>query len=196
MMVYYELLELSEHFNNQGFTTYEHKTRGRLTIASNSFAAELVQFGGIYVVNNVPFRLASGERGDNMELDHQRIVLPVTTDKMSCIHVLGVSENADLYEVVQFFKNGRLIHEGKLALSDLVSVQPAFHDMPAFTMPYMHTQTGKYTRIQPSMWHCALELSSDGEAPDCMVLSENLFMHIFAVTAEFRRDTDGLLALS
>lgn len=175
----YQPLTLNDYVNNRGITYQNEYEKGQLTIGGASLPAELVMSVKDSFVEGIPFQFIYQDQGDNIELEGQSIHLP--TFEAEALHVVGCSSNGNLYEELTLLREGTVVWESRLSLTDVIEREPAFNDRVAYAFDYIHTVAGINHHLTSSLWIDSLSFSQK-IVFDEIRFQDNPFMHIFAMT--------------
>lgn len=177
----YQPLTLNDYVNNRGITYQNEYENGQLTIGGASLPAELIMNVKNAAVEGIPFQFIYQGQGDNIELEGQSIHLP--TLEAEALHVVGCSSNGNLYEEITLLREGNVVCESRLSLTDVIEREPAFNDRVAYAFDYIHTVAGINHHLTSSLWLDSLTFSQK-VVFDEIRFQDNPFMHIFAMTIQ------------
>ncbi|MFP3419018.1 hypothetical protein R0K30_03690 [Bacillus sp. SIMBA_154] len=177
----YQTISLDDYVNNRGITHQNEYDKGQLTIGGASLPAELVMNLQHHLVEGIPFQFIYKDQGDNIELEGQSIHLPLL--EAEALHVIGCSSNGNLYENISFLREGKVVYESRLSLTDVIEQEPAFNDRAAYAFDYIHTVAGINHHLTSRLWLNSLSLSHK-VVFDEIRFQDNPFMHIFAMTIQ------------
>jgi hypothetical protein len=184
----YTMIDLKEFYCNNGISSEGNISKGNFTGGGSSFPSELLpNFNKdvVIVVNDVPFQLnkSTPDCADNMEFNNQYIKFKPNIYKT--INVLGCADNGSYIEPIFLVTNNTSI-EVKLGLTDWLAEKPLFDEQIAFRCEYVHTQRGKLSNFQPTIWCQKINLFNSNMECLGMKFIDNPSMHIFAITLEIK----------
>lgn len=177
----YQTLSLHDYVNNRGITYQNEYDKGQLTIGGASLPAELIMSVQDPIIEGIPFQFIYQDQGDNIELEGQSLRFPPL--EAEALHVVGCSSNGNLYEEISLLREGHVVCETRLSLTDVIEREPAFHDRAAYAFDYIHTVSGINHHLTSNLWLDSLTFSQK-VVFDEIRFQDNPFMHIFAMTIQ------------
>ncbi|PFL57223.1 hypothetical protein COJ27_29940 [Bacillus cereus] len=174
-------VNLEEHNNNKGITSYEDKSNGELDSLTGlsipkDFFRENMNF--IYESQDIPFVFNINNNFDNFEVENQ--LIKIRPNLYSDIFFVGTCYGGSYYHNVDLM-NDNNIYSKKLHLSDLNSEISDNGDICFKTFDYMHSHQGINRFIKPKIWFYHMSFNSNLKL-NHLKFGYNPFIHIFSIT--------------
>jgi len=176
----YNCICLNEFLNNKGITKIEDAKQGDLSIGMSSLPRDVIMSSNPLLYNGIPFVFRIDNGFDNIAAENQKIPIDATARK---IFILGTSCQGDYCEEFGILKSDGVIEKYFLGLTDFWSAQAYFDDDLALRTDYCHSQTGIAHDMKMSLWVNSINLKKN-EKIKYLILPDNIFFHIFAITLE------------
>ncbi|OTQ85763.1 hypothetical protein BG30_09605 [Bacillus subtilis subsp. subtilis] len=179
----YKCLDISKSFNNIGSTTISTYKNGDFSLGSSSFPREKIKFNEPIYFYSIPFKFFLNEMKDNIQMTGQKIPMnPIRNAK--AIYFLGAANNGHMSGNVTLSYKEVITKKFTLYFTDFTSNVAVFNDLPALKFDYLHTRSGIYEAIKPTIWfNCVI--FNDEINFDEIEFEDNPFIHIFAITIKY-----------
>ncbi|WP_139487913.1 hypothetical protein [Brevibacillus dissolubilis] len=168
--------------NNKGIVDAAAREEGGFSLGFTSYPSELLPpEGSIFTWNDVSFRfpVRSADGFDNFVLEEQR--MSVVPRNYTSIAILGASTNGNFYEELSLLYQREETYRFKLKLSNFIEQESWFGEAVALECAYGRCRTSDIDYYKPKIY-CVTETLPDHLLFDEIVMGDNPFMHIFAIT--------------
>jgi hypothetical protein len=176
------LVDLSEHFDNDGISSSERPDDGAFNIWSNTFPSEeLPESGSVVNVGGIPFRFPDKRDGARNNLRCARQLLPVPPGRYDWIYLLGAAERRSEDWLYLHYADGAVDPEW-LRVSDFWPETPAhFGEPAAFRCTSLHYPHHVQRAMGPTIWRQRVPVPRERDLA-AIRLPDNPAIHLFAMT--------------
>ncbi|NJH85450.1 hypothetical protein GLV96_02615 [Staphylococcus agnetis] len=171
-------INLSKYFNNTGITSERNINLGELSPLGSSLPKEGPFEDNTFYFFEVPFKLKKNSVKDNISLEGQEI--HIDKKSVNTIFFVGNSFNGHLKDNIYIYDEYDNMHKFEIMLTDFKSPKPHFSNKLFFEFSKVNNDFQRFTGklwIHKVVLKPALNITT-------IKLSDNPFMHIFAITLE------------
>lgn len=176
-IMFYQL-DLKQYFNSKGITNLKDATEGSLDEFAQ-LSLPMHHFQDIMYHEGIPFNLELNSTYDNLSVERETRIT-FQRNYYTDLYVLGACNNGNFFNEIKFYEGDKLAFSQKIHLSDIMEDIPYKENKKFLDSPYVHSPNG-YMYIKTSLWVEHLKFK-EKTVIDSLILEENPFVHIFAIT--------------
>ncbi|KYD04433.1 hypothetical protein B4102_3279 [Heyndrickxia sporothermodurans] len=179
----YQIVNLEELVNNQGFSSIDEYENGELTYGGSSLPAENIKFNEDFNINSIPFKIIRNSKiKDNIEVEGQTVTFPTTSIKR--IHFLSLSVYGSYFQEVKLFNDKMFLESKPFYTTDLAMNAPEFEGViEGLKFDYLHNKKGKVPFLNGTIWYSNIDLTSP-KPINTIQFEDNPAIHVFSITLE------------